>query len=105
MNMKNISMKTLLIALIAAMIFTACAAAQELKPIKLPKPDMSGGKPLMQALKKGDRESYLNQEKLIRDNAGLPPYGRLAAIISHVANNKYNTKPIKAGNIIAMLMN
>ena len=37
--------------------------------------------PLMQALKKGDRDSYLGQEKLIRENAGLPPYGRLAAII------------------------
>jgi primosomal protein N' (replication factor Y) len=37
--------------------------------------------PLMQALKKGDRDSYLNQEKKIRENAGLPPYGRLAAII------------------------
>ena len=38
--------------------------------------------PLMQALKKGDRDSYLNQEKKIRENAGLPPYGRLAALIS-----------------------
>jgi primosomal protein N' (replication factor Y) len=37
--------------------------------------------PLMQALKKGDRDSYLNQEKAIRENVGLPPYGRLAAII------------------------
>lgn len=37
--------------------------------------------PLMQALKKGDRDSYLNQEKKIRENAGLPPYGRLAALI------------------------
>jgi primosomal protein N' (replication factor Y) len=37
--------------------------------------------PLMQALKKGDRDSYLNQEKKIRENAGLPPYGRLAAIV------------------------
>lgn len=37
--------------------------------------------PLMQALKKGDRDSYLDQEKVIRENAGLPPYGRLAAII------------------------
>jgi primosomal protein N' (replication factor Y) len=35
----------------------------------------------MQALKKGDRDSYLNQEKAIRENAGLPPYGRLAALI------------------------
>jgi primosomal protein N' (replication factor Y) len=37
--------------------------------------------PLMQALKKGDRDSYLNQEKKIREGAGLPPYGRLAALI------------------------
>ncbi|MCA3560051.1 MAG: primosomal protein N' [Aestuariivirga sp.] len=37
--------------------------------------------PLMQALRKGDRDSYLNQEKAIRETAGLPPYGRLAAII------------------------
>jgi primosomal protein N' (replication factor Y) (superfamily II helicase) len=37
--------------------------------------------PLMQALRKGDRDSYLEQEKAIRENAGLPPYGRLAAII------------------------
>jgi len=36
---------------------------------------------LSKALKKGDRDSYLGQEKLIRENAGLPPYGRLAAII------------------------
>ena len=37
--------------------------------------------PLMQALRRGDRDGYLNQEKAIRENAGLPPYGRLAAII------------------------
>lgn len=37
--------------------------------------------PLMQALKKGDRDGYLGQEKAIRENAGLPPYGRLAAVI------------------------
>jgi primosomal protein N' (replication factor Y) len=35
----------------------------------------------MQALKRGDREGYLAQEKLIRENVGLPPYGRLAAVI------------------------
>jgi nitroreductase len=46
--MKN---KTMLAVLIAMLMFTVCAAAQELKPIKLPKPDMTGGKPLMQALK------------------------------------------------------
>ena len=37
--------------------------------------------PLMQALRQGDRESYLGQEKIIREAAGLPPYGRLAAVI------------------------
>ncbi|WP_395685238.1 primosomal protein N' [Aestuariivirga sp.] len=37
--------------------------------------------PLMQALKKGDRDAYFSQEKTIREQAGLPPYGRLAAII------------------------
>jgi len=37
--------------------------------------------PLMQALHRGDRDGYLNQEKAIREAAGLPPYGRLAAII------------------------
>ncbi len=37
--------------------------------------------PLMKALRKGDRDSYLDQEKIIRETAGLPPYGRLAAII------------------------
>jgi primosomal protein N' (replication factor Y) len=36
---------------------------------------------LMRALKSGDRDSYYGQEKLIRQNAGLPPYGRLAALI------------------------
>ena len=37
--------------------------------------------PLMQALRHADRDGYLQQEKRIRENAGLPPYGRLAAII------------------------
>ncbi|MFO1032588.1 MAG: primosomal protein N' [Hyphomicrobiales bacterium] len=37
--------------------------------------------PLMQALKSGDRDRYYGQEKLIRESAGLPPYGRLAALI------------------------
>jgi primosomal protein N' (replication factor Y) (superfamily II helicase) len=37
--------------------------------------------PLMQALTSGDRDSYYDQEKLIRENADLPPFGRLAALI------------------------
>ena len=37
--------------------------------------------PLMRALTQGDREAYFAQEKLIRESASLPPYGRMAAII------------------------
>jgi primosomal protein N' (replication factor Y) (superfamily II helicase) len=37
--------------------------------------------PLMRALASGNRDSYLAQEKIIRESAALPPYGRLAAII------------------------
>jgi primosomal protein N' (replication factor Y) (superfamily II helicase) len=37
--------------------------------------------PLMKALTRGDREAYFAQEKIIREMAKLPPYGRLAAII------------------------
>jgi primosomal protein N' (replication factor Y) len=36
---------------------------------------------LMKALQAGDREAYLAQEKIIRESGGLPPYGRLAALI------------------------
>jgi primosomal protein N' (replication factor Y) (superfamily II helicase) len=37
--------------------------------------------PLMRALISSDRDSYLETEKKIRENAGLPPHGRLAALI------------------------
>jgi primosomal protein N' (replication factor Y) (superfamily II helicase) len=37
--------------------------------------------PLMRALTSGDRDAYFNQEKLLRENVSLPPYGRLAALI------------------------
>ena len=37
--------------------------------------------PLMQALQRGDRDGYLAQEKKIRAEAGLPPYGLLTALI------------------------
>jgi primosomal protein N' len=32
--------------------------------------------PLMQAIKAGDRDGFLAREKLTRESAGLPPYGR-----------------------------
>jgi primosomal protein N' (replication factor Y) (superfamily II helicase) len=37
--------------------------------------------PLMQALIKSDRDSYLETEKKIREAVNLPPHGRLAALI------------------------
>jgi primosomal protein N' (replication factor Y) (superfamily II helicase) len=37
--------------------------------------------PLMQALKAADRDGFLSREKHTRETAGLPPYGRLAALI------------------------
>jgi primosomal protein N' (replication factor Y) len=37
--------------------------------------------PLMQAIKAGDRDGFLEREKHTREAAGLPPYGRLAALI------------------------
>jgi primosomal protein N' (replication factor Y) (superfamily II helicase) len=37
--------------------------------------------PLMQAIKAGDRDGFLAREKQTREAAGLPPYGRLAALI------------------------
>ena len=36
---------------------------------------------LMRALASGDRDAYYSQEKIIRQGAALPPYGRLAALI------------------------
>ncbi|MCX5705492.1 MAG: SagB/ThcOx family dehydrogenase [Candidatus Omnitrophica bacterium] len=44
-------MKKTIPIMIAAMLLTVTAFAQEAKTIQLPKPNMSGGKPLMQALK------------------------------------------------------
>ena len=59
--------------------------------------------PLMQALKRGDRDGYLNQEKAIRENAGLPPYGRLAAIIISGPDAHETERFAKAlGNIAPM---
>lgn len=44
-------MKKVILVLIAAILLTVTAFAQDAKTIRLPKPNMSGGKPLMQALK------------------------------------------------------
>ncbi len=37
--------------------------------------------PLMRALAAGDRDGFLAQEKRMREMAGMPPYGQLAALI------------------------
>ena len=37
--------------------------------------------PLMLALKAGDRDGFFDHEKRQREQAGFPPYGRLAALI------------------------
>ena len=37
--------------------------------------------PLMQALKAGDRDAFIAQEKRMRELAQMPPFGRLAAVI------------------------
>jgi primosomal protein N' (replication factor Y) len=37
--------------------------------------------PLMEALRKGDPDAYLSQEKRLREQAKLPPYTRFAAVI------------------------
>ena len=37
--------------------------------------------PVMQALAQGDRDGFVRQERLARERSGLPPFGRLAAVI------------------------
>ncbi|MGE0212484.1 MAG: primosomal protein N' [Parvibaculaceae bacterium] len=37
--------------------------------------------PLMRSLASGDREGFLAREKGLRERAGMPPYGRLAAVV------------------------
>lgn len=44
--------------------FSTLVSAQELKPIQLPKPQMDGGKPLMQALKERKSTRSFSTEKL-----------------------------------------
>lgn len=37
--------------------------------------------PVLQAIAKGDRDGFIAEEKAARERCGMPPYGRLAAII------------------------
>ena len=52
------------ILLPALVLFCAAAVAQELKPIALPKPQTSGGKPLMEALAERKSSREFSAEKL-----------------------------------------
>lgn len=45
--------------------------------------------PLFQALQAHDRESFTEQERTLRKTMGMPPYGRLAALIVSSANTKH----------------
>ena len=51
-------MRNRLLLFLLVVILSAAVAAQDMKPVELPKPDTTGGKPLMQALKNrhSDRE-------------------------------------------------
>ena len=37
--------------------------------------------PVIQALARGDRDGFIEQERFFRERAGLPPFGRLVAVI------------------------
>jgi SagB-type dehydrogenase family enzyme len=50
--------------LAALLVFSTLVHAQDLKPIQLPKPQMNGGKPLMQALKERKSTRSFSTEKL-----------------------------------------
>jgi SagB-type dehydrogenase family enzyme len=50
--------------LIAALVFSGAATAQQFKPIDLPKPQTEGGKPLMQALKERASSRAFGKEKI-----------------------------------------
>ena len=53
----------------------ALAADEALKPISLPKPQMEGGKPLMQALKDRQTSRSFSSEKLSRADPLEPALG------------------------------
>jgi SagB-type dehydrogenase family enzyme len=62
MNTK--SFRTVRWGLAVLLAFSTFVSAQELKPIQLPKPQMDGGKPLMQALKERKSTRAFSTEKL-----------------------------------------
>ena len=69
MNIKSLPRVTRW-GLAALLAFSVLASAQELKPIQLPKPQMDGGKPLMQALKERKSTRAFSPEKLPAQTLG-----------------------------------
>ncbi len=57
-------MKSPLLLFVCAAGLLHCALAQDLRPIELPKPDMEGGKPLMQVLKARQSGREFSPERL-----------------------------------------
>lgn len=57
-------MRRSLLSWILVIVFAGPALAQDLKPVELPKPDMEGGKPLMQVLKARQSGREFSTEKL-----------------------------------------
>lgn len=58
------------LGLAALFAFSTFTSAQNLKPIQLPKPQMDGGKPLMQALKERKSTRSFSSEKLPMQTLG-----------------------------------
>jgi len=61
---RNGLLRILILGLVAVAVASTLASAQELKPIKLPAPQMTGGMPLMQALKERQTIRDYTAEKL-----------------------------------------
>lgn len=68
--MKSKSFRAVCLGLAALLAFSVFASAQGLKPIQLPKPQMDGGKPLMQALKERKSTRSFSSEKLPMQTLG-----------------------------------
>jgi SagB-type dehydrogenase family enzyme len=62
--MKTLSFRTACFLGMLLVAFPLSVVAQGLKPIELPKPDMDGGRPLMQVLKDRSSSRTFNSEKL-----------------------------------------
>jgi len=62
--MNNRTLHIVALAIVALFVVSALASAEELKSIKLPTPQMEGGKPLMQALKERQTIRDFSSDKL-----------------------------------------